>query len=195
MNRVNQSLAAAFVSAALLLPGMARAMDIQDYLKMADQDQGRFERSLLAGAEKLLNDEGRADLADRLDRFFTEVKSGNKPSGGMVLYRANLDAMALAEAKREAKNPKLPHLQAEKAFRDAAEHHGILLPSAFDSVAGEFHPQFPPKPPMITQNPGGTFTVQKESASGNGGDSKAGEGLVIPPQVVVPIAPMPGKKH
>jgi hypothetical protein len=107
---------------------------------MADQDQGRFDQSLLTGAEKLLNDEGRADLANQLDTLFTEVKAGNKLSDGMAEYQARLGAMLGAEVDREVRNPNLPHLQAERAFRDAAKDHGIPLPSAFDTVASDFHP-------------------------------------------------------
>ncbi len=195
MNRVNLFLAGIFLSAILLSPGMARAMDIKDYLKMADQDQGRFDRSLLTGAEKLLSDEGRTDLADRLNRLFTDVKAGNNLGDGTVDYRANLGAMAISEVRREAWNPNLPHLQAEKAFREAAENHGIPLPPAFDAIAGDFHPLFPPRPSMVTQNPDGTFTVQKESRNGNSKDAEAKAGLVIPPQVVVPLIPIPDKKH
>ena len=43
-------------------------------------------------------------------------------------------------------------------------------------------------PPMIVHNPDGTFTVQKEPAK-SVNDTKAKKGLVIPPQVVVPIMP------
>lgn len=53
--------------------------------------------------------------------------------------------MLKAEIKREAKNPNLPHLQAERAFRDVAADHGIPLPKSFDAVARDFQPQFPPK--------------------------------------------------
>jgi Golgi nucleoside diphosphatase len=49
--------------------------------------------------------------------------------------------------------------------------------------------------PMITQNPDGTFTVQKEPRNGNSKDAKVKEGLVIPPQVVVPIIPTTEKKQ
>jgi hypothetical protein len=132
-------------SIALLLTSAAQAMDIKDYFKMADQDQGRFDQTLLTGAEKVLNDEGRADLAAQLDKIFTEVKPGNKLSDATADYQANLGAMLIAEVKREARNPNLPHLQAEKAFRDAAQDHGIPLPPAFDTVASDFHPQHPPK--------------------------------------------------
>jgi hypothetical protein len=42
-----------------------------------------------------------------------------------------------------------------------------------------------PGKPMVTPNPDGTFTVQKAPPSGNSNDAK--NGLVIPPQVVVPM--------
>jgi hypothetical protein len=47
-------------------------------------------------------------------------------------------------------------------------------------------------PPMIVHNPDGTFTVQKEPAKPTK-DTKAKQGLVIPPQVVVPI--ISARKH
>jgi len=145
MNRFNKSLAATFLSAAMLFTSAAQAMDIKDYFKMADQDQGRFDLFLLTGAEKLLNDEGRADLAAQLDKLFTEVKPGNKLSDGMAEYQARLGAMLGAEVNREVRNPNLPHLQTERAFRDAAKDHGIPLPPAFDTIASDFQPRFPPK--------------------------------------------------
>ena len=142
MNRLNRFLVAAVISAGVLSTSAAQAMDINDYFKMADQDQGRFDNALFEGAKQLLRDEGRADLADRL---FTEVKPGNKLSDGMADYQARLGAMAIAEVHREVRNPKLPHLQAERAFRDAAQDHGISLPKDFDAIASNFKPKFPPK--------------------------------------------------
>jgi hypothetical protein len=49
--------------------------------------------------------------------------------------------------------------------------------------------------PMVTHNPDGTFTVQKEPRKGNSKDAKAKMGLVIPPQVVVPMIPATEKKQ
>jgi hypothetical protein len=46
------------------------------------------------------------------------------------------------------------------------------------------------KPPLITSNPDGTFTIQKEPAEGS-----TKEGLVIRPQVVIPIIPTPEKNR
>ena len=57
---------------------------------MANQDQGRFDQTLLTGAEKLLIDEGRADLATQLDKIFTEVKPGNKLSDARPTIRQGL---------------------------------------------------------------------------------------------------------
>jgi hypothetical protein len=45
------------------------------------------------------------------------------------------------------------------------------------------------KPPMIIDNPDGTFTVQKAPSKEQAQDAKAQKGLVIPPQVVVPLIP------
>jgi hypothetical protein len=45
----------------------------------------------------------------------------------------------------------------------------------------------PPKP-LVIQNPDGTLTFQKPAADGD----KKGKGLVIPPQVVIPIIPKQG---
>lgn len=48
--------------------------------------------------------------------------------------------------------------------------------------------------PMIIQNPDGTFTVQKGPPDGTSKDSKVQNGLVIPPQIVVPMVPTAKKK-
>jgi hypothetical protein len=145
MNPFNTFPVVAFMLAAMLFSSAAQAMDINDYFNMADQDQGRFDQALLTGAEKLLIDEGRSDLADQLDKIFTEVKPGNKLSDAFAEYQARLGAMQIAEVNREVRNPNLPHLQAERAFRDTAKDHGIPLPAAFDSIASNFKPKYPTK--------------------------------------------------
>ncbi|HEX3740223.1 MAG TPA: hypothetical protein VHV29_10905 [Terriglobales bacterium] len=44
---------------------------------------------------------------------------------------------------------------------------------------------------MIVHNPDGTLTVQKEPAKGQAEAAKSRNGLVIPPQIVVPFAIAP----
>jgi hypothetical protein len=48
---------------------------------------------------------------------------------------------------------------------------------------------------MIIQNPDGTFTVQKAPPKEGADDAKAKKGLVIPPQVVVPIIPARARRN
>jgi len=132
------------IATAVALSGTAaRALDIKDYFKMADQDQARYNQMLLDAAEKALRDEGRSDLAARLDNLFTQIKPGDQISDGFNEYLANVDDMLKAEVKREAANPNRPSLQAERAFRDVAADHGITLPPAFETVAASFRRQFP----------------------------------------------------
>jgi hypothetical protein len=50
------------------------------------------------------------------------------------------------------------------------------------------------RPPMIIQNPDGTFTIQKAPPK-DGAKGTAKQGLVIPPQVVVPIIPARQKRN
>jgi hypothetical protein len=49
--------------------------------------------------------------------------------------------------------------------------------------------------PMITPNPDGTFTVQKTPPNWNSKDGRVNNGLVIPPQIVTPIARIAQRKQ
>jgi hypothetical protein len=64
---------------------------------------------------------------------------------------------------------------------------GADNPQATKAVVGAAASTTTNKPAMVIQNPDGTFTVQKEPANEGGKDAKAKKGLVISPQVVVPI--------
>jgi hypothetical protein len=65
------------------------------------------------------------------------------------------------------------------------------------AAARSAHRSFPGSPgdAMITNNPDGTFTIQTKSPHGASDGSKGESGLVIPPQVVVPIYARRGKRH
>jgi hypothetical protein len=68
-----------------------------------------------------------------------------------------------------------------------------MLALAAAAMASAQNDQKPVKPPpMIIDNPDGTFTVQKQPPK-SANDAKAKQGLVIPPQVVVPM--IPARKH
>lgn len=63
-------------------------------------------------------------------------------------------------------------------------------PAATDTAPTDFAG----KPPFITDNPDGTFTIQKQPSKGGTKNTKD-KGLVIPPQVVVPLIPAPKDKR
>jgi len=53
----------------------------------------------------------------------------------------------------------------------------------------------PATPPMVIHNSDGTFTIQKAPSKEAAKDPNAKKGLVIPPQVVVPIIPAREKRN
>jgi len=191
MNRINKLLVAAFMSAAMLLPNMVQAMEIRQFDKMANQDQSDYIGDLIIGAEKVLTDEGRPDLAAQVKHLFTTKDPGDADVIGMVEFERNLAIFRLNDAKHAEKIPNDPRLEVEDAMFFTLQKNHIDLPDSFYTVASNFHPKLPPKPPMIVHNPDGTFTVQKEAPKDAKGDYK---GLVIPPQVVVPFFPATKEK-
>jgi hypothetical protein len=70
MNRFSKSLAATFLSAAMLFTSAAQAMEIRQFDKMAIPDQSEYVGLLVQGAEQVLRDEGRADLAAQVEHLF-----------------------------------------------------------------------------------------------------------------------------
>ena len=146
MRRPSRLLCAALVASAPLLFGSAaRAMEIQQFDKMADDDQDEYAGALVVGAIRVLREAGQSDQAEKLRHLFTDIKPGDRVSQGMVELEVNLAAVSAAEAKRQARNPNLRHLTAADAFKAVAEDHGITLPESFVTVTAHFQPKHPPK--------------------------------------------------
>ncbi|HTK85982.1 MAG TPA: hypothetical protein VL625_12935 [Patescibacteria group bacterium] len=141
MNRVNKFLVAAFMSAAMLFPGMAQAMQIKQFDKMADQDQVEYIHVLINGAEKVLTDEGRPDLAAKVEHLFTTKLGNDLDTIGMGEFERNL---AIVRADN-ADHPNDPQSEVEDVMIMTLENNHIPLPDSFYDVAANFHPKFPPK--------------------------------------------------
>ncbi len=90
MNRFTKVLVGAFMSAAMLSVSAAQAMEIRQFDKMADQDQAEYVGLLVQGAERVLRNEGRADLAAQVDKLFLTIPAGDKMSLGMTEFERNL---------------------------------------------------------------------------------------------------------
>lgn len=145
MNRLNTFLVTALVAAAMVLPNIAQAMAIVQFDKMADQDQADYVVALVNGAEKILTDEGKPNLAAQVEHLFTTKNPGDADVIGMVEFERNLAIARVADAKRAAKDPHAPRVEVEDAMAVTLQKNHIDLPDSFFTVGSNFHPKFPPK--------------------------------------------------
>lgn len=145
MNRFNTFLVAAFVTTAVLLPCAAQAMEIRQFDKMANQDQSDYIGDLIVGAEKVLTDKGRTDLAGQVKLLFTTQNPGDADVIGMVEFERNLALAREEDARNVLKNSNSPRIEVEDAMAVTLQKNHIDLPDSFYKVASDFHPRFPPK--------------------------------------------------
>lgn len=144
MNGFNKYLATTFLSATVLFTGAAQAMEIQQFDKMADQDQAEFVGLLVQGAEKVLIAQGKTNLAAQVDQLFTKIPSGDQMPLGMTEFEINLALARVADVKRVENDPNAPRLEVEHAMIVTLKKNGIVLPPSFMTVAKDFKPRFPP---------------------------------------------------
>jgi hypothetical protein len=116
MNGFNKFLAKSFLSGAMLFTGVAQAMQIPQFDKIADSDQNEYVADLVQGAEKLLVADGKADQAQKVSQLFTTNLGTDKVSVGMVEFLSNLDRFRVFDADRVAKDPDVARLEVEHAM-------------------------------------------------------------------------------
>jgi hypothetical protein len=144
MNRFNKFLVAAFMSAAMLLPNMVQAMEIQQFDKMAQDDRAEYVSELISGAEKVLTDEGSADQAEKVENLFTTNPSDSNTSIGMNDFMLILAKVRLVDAQRVLQDPNARRAEVEDAMAVMLKKHGIDLPQSFFTVNNGFKPKLPP---------------------------------------------------
>ncbi len=88
------ALSVAVLSVAVLLSSAAQAMEIQQYDKMSNDDQGEYVSRLVGGAEQAYKDEGRADLAAQVDHLFITTLPGDKITIGVGEFQLESGASA-----------------------------------------------------------------------------------------------------
>ena len=138
-------LAAAILSASLLGTSAAHAMEIQQFDKMENLDQGDYVGLLIGGAEQVLNDEGRADLAEKVVQLFTTTEPGDQDTLGIVEFVRNLARARLADARNVVKNPNTRRIEVEDAMAVTLKKNGIDLPQSFFTVGNDFTSKLPPQ--------------------------------------------------
>ena len=140
MNRF--AIPALILSAATLLSGAARAMEIQQYDKMASEDKGEYFSLLVGGAEQVLKDEGRADLAAKVEDLFTGMLPGDQISIGIGEFERYLARARVTDTKNIANDPHAHRLEVEDAMAVTLKKNGIDLPQSFFTVNSNFRPKY-----------------------------------------------------
>ena len=130
MSRFNKYLAATFLSAAMLLPGVVQTMQIQQFDKMAGQDQDDYIGNLIVGVENVLTSDGRPDLAAQVKQLFTTKNHGDVDTIGMVEFERNLALARVADAKRAAQNPNTSRVEVEDAMAVPCRRTTSICPTA-----------------------------------------------------------------
>ena len=112
---------------------------------MAFPDQSEYVGLLVQGAEQVLRDEGRADLAAQVDHLFTTTMPGDAHTIGIVEFEINLALLRVADAENAQKNPKDPRVEIEDAMVATLHKSHIDLPDSFFTVNKDFKPRLPPQ--------------------------------------------------
>jgi hypothetical protein len=142
MNRLNRMLAATFLSAGILFANPAQAMEIRQFDKMSQDDRADYVSDLIQGAEKVLTDEGKPDLAAKVSHLFTTNAPDGNISIGMSDFMLTLAKARLADAQRAEKDPNAHRLEVEDAMAVMLKKvHGIELPQNFFTVNKNFKPK------------------------------------------------------
>ena len=132
-----------FLSAAMLFTSAVQAMEIRQFDKMALPDQSEYVGLLVEGAEQVLKDEGRADLAAKVDHLFTTTLPGDAHTIGSVEFERNLAIVRADDAKNAVDHPNDPRSEVEDAIAITLENKHIPLPDSFFTVASNFKPKLP----------------------------------------------------
>jgi len=149
MNAFNKSLAATFLSVAMLFTSAAQAMEIIQFDQMAAQDRQGFLNSLPKAAETVLEQEGRSADALKVHQLFNEIRPGDVMSFGEIELEENLAGARVRDAEKHAKNHDAPRVQVEVALVETLSKNGVeITPDfvrSFMQLTGTFKPKFPPQ--------------------------------------------------
>jgi hypothetical protein len=143
-----------FLSAAILSTSAAQAMEIQQFDKMAQDDRAEYVGLLIQGAEKILEANGNADQAGKVESLFrTNAPDGNI-SIGMSQFMMDVAKARLADAQRALKDPSAHRLHVEDAMLVTLKKNTVPLSQGFISDFRAINSSFRPKYPL---SPGRTL--------------------------------------
>jgi hypothetical protein len=153
------------VSSALLASRTVPAMEIQEFEKMATDDQNAYIGDLVWGAIKILEEDCKPELAAQVRKLF--LHDLNLTDSNPIEGTLSLGYGLIRASERAAKHPGVPRLHVEEVMRATLSEKGITLPDRFMTVDSAFKPKLP----LI----------------GKGGDGDAGFGNFDPADEATPI--------
>jgi hypothetical protein len=127
MHAVKRSLV--LLSLMALWPHQSVAMTVDQFDRMAAEDQRHYVTFLVSEAKKLLKDEGQRELARNIERLFREIPPGDDRSRGERQFEASLAAARGSRVRISLRNA--PSGEVEFAFVDALFTLGIKPSPAF----------------------------------------------------------------
>ena len=108
MNGLKKSVIATLLLMAVLFPRISAATEIQMFDAMAIEDQQDYLKYLVKAAQKVFIEQGREDLATKINQLFHTTKSGDHRSLGAVQFQENLDQHRAFIAEDAGKFPFSP---------------------------------------------------------------------------------------
>jgi hypothetical protein len=141
--RLRIKLVLAGILVASLVSVNARAMTLENFGRMDDDDEATYVTLLVEASTQMLKAEGRPDQAAKALAFFKEPGR----DGGVQQFAAHLEAIN-GQNMRNQTNPnnRVPDLQVEDAMQKTLQAQGITVPAKYLLAAGkDFHPEGPPR--------------------------------------------------
>ncbi len=136
-------LAVALIAFAPCLTVGAKAMSLDDFARMNNDDEAGFVAFLVAASAEMLKANGQQEKADKAVLFFKD----SSRSGGVRQLASNLKVMQGLN-NRNATNPnnRAPVYQVEDAMAVTLKADGIIVPVGYLLTASrDFQPSGPPR--------------------------------------------------
>ena len=105
---------------------------------------------LAIGSQRILIDESRHDLADRVHKLFRDTSAGDETSSGMTEFTSNLSRTRVIDAKRATQNPNAHRSEVEDAMLATVKENAIPLSQDLINNFKAVNSGFQPKLPMTT---------------------------------------------
>jgi hypothetical protein len=126
----------------LMVAAGVKAMPVSEFYAMTPQEAAAYKFFLFSGAEKVLRDQGRADLAATVHQLFNETGPGDQLPVGEAEFLLNLGNARFFDAERAQKDPSAPRVQVESALLRTLSRHGVPSSPEFEKAIVEMANSF-----------------------------------------------------